>query len=196
MRRQLSTAAIVIALAATATACNSDGVDAKPDAGASAAPSRAPKDPAPAPDKPGAGQGGDLAVGGTATLKAKNGAQVAVTLKNWVDPATSDNKYMQPSAGKRWVAAQFEIANTRTVGYDDAPSNGVKVIDEQGQTFTRSMGRTTSGPNLPATVKLKTGEKALGYVVVSVPEGSKPKAVTFTPDSGFAKDSGRWVVAK
>ncbi|MFI9201296.1 DUF4352 domain-containing protein [Streptomyces sp. NPDC053048] len=196
MRRQLSTAAIVIALAATATACNSDGVDARPDNSAGAAQSQAPKDPAPAPDKGGADKSGDLALGGTATLKAKNGAQVAVTLKNWVDPAKSDNRYMQPSAGKRWVAAQFEISNTGTVVYDDAPRNGVKVIDDQGQTFTHSMGQTTSGPNLPATVKLKAGEKALGYVVVSVAENSKPKAVTYTPDSGFAKETGQWMVAK
>ncbi|MEU4210926.1 DUF4352 domain-containing protein [Streptomyces sp. NPDC026206] len=195
MRRQLTTAAIAIAIAATATACNSDGVDAKPDSSASAAQSRAPKDPAPAPDK-GGDRGGDLTVGGTANLKAKNGAQVAVTLKNWADPAKSDNKYMQPSAGKRWVAAQFEIVNTGRTVYDDSPANGVKVVDDQGQAFTHSMGSTTAGPNMPASVKLKAGEKALGYVVVSVPENTKPKAVTFTPDSGFAKETGQWTVAK
>ncbi|MFI9235057.1 DUF4352 domain-containing protein [Streptomyces sp. NPDC053079] len=205
MRRQLSTAAIVIAIAATATACNSDGVDAKPENSAGAAQSQAPKDPAPAPDKGGADKGGadkggakgvDLAVGGTAELKAKNGAQIAVTLKDFVDPAKSNNKYTMPKAGKRWVAAQFEIVNKGQTVYDDSPRNGVKVLDEQGQTFTTSIGETTSGPNLPAAVKLKAGEKALGYVVVSVPENSKPQAVTFTPDSGFAKETGQWKVAK
>ncbi|MBZ6477427.1 DUF4352 domain-containing protein [Streptomyces griseocarneus] len=198
MRRQLSTAAIVIAIAATATACNSDGVDAKPDNNASAAPSQAPKDPAPAPDKGGdkGDKGGDLAVGGTAKLKAKNGAQISVTLKNWTDPAKSNNKYMQPKAGKRWVAAQFEIVNTGQALYDDSPANGVKVIDDQGQNFTHSIGETTAGPNMPASVKLKAGEKALGYVVVSVPENGKPKSVTFTPDSGYAQETGQWTVAK
>lgn len=201
MRRQLSTAAIVIAIAATATACNSDGVDAKPENSASADQSQAPKDPAPAPDKGGADKGGadkggDLALGGTADLKAKNGAQIAVTLKNFVDPAKSNNKYMMPKAGKRWVAAQFEIVNKGQTVYDDSPRNGVKVLDDQGQAFTTSIGETTSGPNMPAAVKLKAGEKALGYVVVSVPENSKPKVVTFTPDSGFAKETGQWVVGK
>ncbi|MEU1374584.1 DUF4352 domain-containing protein [Streptomyces triculaminicus] len=202
MRRQLSTAAIVIALAATATACNSDGVDAKPDSNASAAQSQAPKDPAPGADKGGdkgadkGGQGGDLAVGGTAKVKAKNGAEISVTLKNWTDPAKSNNKYMMPKPGKRWVAAQFEIVNNGQAVYDDSPANGVKVLDDQGQAFTHSIGESTAGPNMPATVKLKTGEKALGYVIVSVPENGKPKVVTFTPDSGFAKETGQWAVGK
>ncbi|MEU1312803.1 DUF4352 domain-containing protein [Streptomyces cinnamoneus] len=203
MRRQLSTAAIVIALAATATACNSDGVDAKPEDSASAAQSPAQQDPkgsGPAKekpqDKPAQDQGGSLTVGGTATLKAKNGAEIAVTLKNFTDPATSDNKYTQPKPGKRWVAAQFEIVNKGQTVYDDSPANGVKVVDDQGQTFTHSIGSTTAGPNMPATVKLKAGEKALGYVVVSVPEKAKSKSVTFTPDSGFGKETGQWNVAK
>ncbi|MEV5242515.1 DUF4352 domain-containing protein [Streptomyces cinnamoneus] len=204
MRRQLSTAAVVIALAATATACNSDGVDAKPEGSASAAQSPAPQDPKgsgpaqdkPAQDQPAQGQGGSLTVGGTATLKAKNGAQIAVTLKNFTDPATSDNKYMQPKPGKRWVAAQFEIVNKGQTVYDDSPANGVKVVDDQGQAFTHSIGSTTAGPNMPATVKLKAGEKALGYVVVSVPEKGKPKSVSFTPDSGYGKETGQWNVAK
>ncbi|MCA6094250.1 DUF4352 domain-containing protein [Streptomyces sp. SCA3-4] len=199
MRRQLSTAAVVIALAATATACNSDGVDAKPEESASAAQSPAPQDPkgpGSAQDKPAQDKGGSLSVGGTATLKAKNGAQIAVTLKNFADPATSDNKYMQPKPGKRWVAAQFEIVNKGQTVYDDSPGNGVKVVDDQGQAFTQSIGSTTAGPSMPATVKLKAGEKALGYVVVSVPEKAKPKSVTFTPDSGYGKETGQWTVAK
>ncbi|GHC33983.1 DUF4352 domain-containing protein [Streptomyces cinnamoneus] len=204
MRRQLSTAAVVIALAATATACNSDGVDAKPEDSASAAQSPAAQDPKgsgpaqdkPAQDKPAQDQGGSLALGGTATLKAKNGAQIAVTLKNFADPAASDNKYMQPKPGKRWVAAQFEIVNKGQTVYDDSPANGVKVVDDQGQAFTQSIGSTTAGPSMPATVKLKAGEKVLGYVVVSVPEKAKSKSVTFTPDSGFGKETGQWTVAK
>ncbi len=198
MRRQLSTAAVVIALAATATACNSDGVDAKPGDSPSAAQSSDVVAPAPKPDKGGdkGTTGGALTVGGTATVKAKNGAQVAVTLKNWVDPAQSNNKFMTPKPGKRWVAAQLEIVNTGTTAYDDSPANGVKVLDEQNQTFTHSIGETTSGPNMPASVKLAAGEKALGYVVVSVPESAKPKTVTFTPDSGFGKDTAQWAVKK
>ncbi|MEU3353952.1 DUF4352 domain-containing protein [Streptomyces sp. NPDC037389] len=216
MRRQLSTAAIVIALAATATACNSDGVDAKPDNSASQGAVAA--DPGKGggadkgsagqggadkggaaqggADKGSAGQGGSQVVGNTVTIKAKNGAQIAVTLKNFADPAQSDNKFMKPSAGKRWVAAQLEIVNTGTEVYDDSPANGVKVTDEQGQAYTHSIGSTTAGANMPATVKLSGGQKALGYVVVSMPESAKVKAISFTPDSGFAKESAEWTVKK
>ncbi|MDT0451150.1 DUF4352 domain-containing protein [Streptomyces hesseae] len=210
MRRQLSTAAIVIALAATATACNSDGVDAKPDNSASqgaatADPGKGGADKGGADkggaaqggaDKGSAGQGGSQVTGNTVTIKAKNGAQIAVTLKNFADPAQSDNKFMKPSAGKRWVAAQLEIVNTGTEVYDDSPANGVKVTDEQGQAYTHSIGSTTAGANMPATVKLSGGQKALGYVVVSMPESAKVKAISFTPDSGFAKESAEWTVKK
>ncbi|MCC3776114.1 DUF4352 domain-containing protein [Streptomyces sp. UNOB3_S3] len=211
MRRQLSTAAIVIALAATATACNSDGVDAKPDSSASAGQGAVAPDPGKGggadkggADKGGAGQGGadkgsagqDGVVGNTVTIKAKNGAQIAVTLKNFADPAQSDNKFMKPSAGKRWVAAQLEIVNTGKEVYDDSPANGVKVTDEGGQAYTHSIGSTTAGANMPATVKLTAGQKALGYVVVSMPETAKVKTISFTPDSGFAKETAEWTIKK
>ncbi|AZQ74680.1 DUF4352 domain-containing protein [Streptomyces luteoverticillatus] len=207
MRRQLSTAAIVIALAATATACNSDGVDAKPDNSASqgavapdpgkgGADKGADKGAGAGADKGGAGQDGGQVVGNTVTIKAKNGAQLAVTLKNFADPAQSDNKFMKPSAGKRWVAAQLEIVNTGKEVYDDSPANGVKVTDEAGQAYTHSIGSTTAGANMPATVKLSGGQKALGYVVVSMPENAKVKTISFTPDSGFAKETAEWTIKK
>ncbi|MFF4159831.1 DUF4352 domain-containing protein [Streptomyces sp. NPDC001678] len=208
MRRQLSTAAIVIALAATATACNSDGVDAKPDSSASASQGAVAPDPGKGggadkggadqggADKGSAGQGGGQVAGNTVTIKAKNGAQLAVTVKNFADPAQSDNKFMKPAAGKRWVAVQLEIVNTGKEVYDDSPANGVKVTDEAGQAYTHSIGSTTAGANMPATVKLTAGQKALGYVVVSMPETAKVKTISFTPDSGFAKETAEWTIKK
>ncbi|MFI1970794.1 DUF4352 domain-containing protein [Streptomyces cinnamoneus] len=196
MRRQLATAAVVLTLAVTATACNDgDGTDNNsPDPAATAA--QSPASQGQGKDKPAPGGDRNVTVGGTITVTAKNGAKVAVTLKNWVDPAKSNNKFMTPKPGKRWVAAQLEISNTGQSVYDDSPANGVKVLDEGTEPWTHSIGETTSGPNMPATVKLKPGEKALGYVVVSVPEQSKPKAVTFAPDSGFSSDIAQWAVAK
>ncbi|WP_190131111.1 DUF4352 domain-containing protein [Streptomyces mashuensis] len=186
MRRQLGTALIVVAIAATATACNNDAdASGGPGAATSAAPA------------PAASQGGALSVGGTATLKGKGeGVQVGVTLKSWVDPAQSANKFMKPAPGKRWVAAQLEIVNTGKAAYSDSPANGVKVVDEKGETFTHSMGEITAGPNMPASVKLAPGEKTLGYVVVAVPENAKPRSVRFATDSGFGKDTGEWTVTK
>ncbi|MEU1814725.1 DUF4352 domain-containing protein [Streptomyces roseifaciens] len=213
MRRQLLTAAAVIVLAATATACNGDGTDPAADASASAGKSPAPQQSNPAPDQGGAGQGGGQdkekgqgqdkgqggaqAVGGKLTLKGKKpGEQLDVTLKGFADPAHSDNKYMKPAAGKRWVAAQFELVNTGTVAYSDSPSSGAKVVDGQGQAFTQTMGSVTEGPKFPVTVNIAQGAKSLGWVVFSVPENSKPEKVQFTLNGGFGNETGEWTLKK
>ncbi|MEV4433840.1 DUF4352 domain-containing protein [Streptomyces sp. NPDC049585] len=207
MRRKLGTALIVGTLAFAATACNdnadpTDPAPAPSGAASSAAPGKeapAPGKEAPAKQTPGADASapqGAQTSGSTVRVRNKAGVEIAVTLKNWVDPAQSNNKFMKPAAGKHWVAAQLEIVNNGKAVYDDSPANGVKVLDAQGQGFTHSIGETTSGPNMPATVKLAPGEKALGYVVVSVPDGTKPQSVQFTPDSGFAKETAKWVLTK
>ncbi|MCF3101309.1 DUF4352 domain-containing protein [Streptomyces roseoverticillatus] len=207
MRRQLLTAAAVIVLAATATACNGDGTDPAADASASADKSPAAQKPNPADQGTGGqgggqdkdkGQGGDAhAVGGKLTLKGKKaGEQLDVTLKGFADPAHSDNKYLQPAAGKHWVAAQFELVNTGTVAYSDSPSSGAKVIDTQGQAFTQTMGGVTEGPKFPVTVNLAQGAKSLGWIVFSVPDSSKPAKVQFTLDGGFANETGEWTLNK
>ncbi|CAM5273962.1 DUF4352 domain-containing protein [Streptomyces abikoensis] len=206
MRRQLLTAAAVIVLATTATACNGDGTDPAADASAPADKSPAAQQPNPGdqgkgPDKDkdkDKGQGGDAhAVGGKLTLKGKKaGEQLDVTLKGFADPAHSDNKYNKPSAGKRFVAAQFELVNTGTAAYSDSPSSGAKVVDEQGQAFTQTMGSVTEGPKFPVTVNLAQGAKALGWVVFAVPENSKPAKVQFTLDSGFGNETGEWTLKK
>jgi hypothetical protein len=36
------------------------------------------------------------------------------------------------------VAVQFRLKNTGTSAYDDSPSNGVTVIDKDGQRFSES----------------------------------------------------------
>ncbi|MGK5547167.1 DUF4352 domain-containing protein [Streptomyces sp. URMC 127] len=199
MRRQLLTAAAVIVLATTATACNGDGTDPAADASAPADKSPAAQQPNPAGQDKGQDKdkGGAHALGGKLTLKGKKaGEQLDVTLKAFADPAHSDNKYNKPAAGKRFVAAQFELVNTGTVAYSDSPSSDAKVVDEQGQAFTQTMGSVTEGPKFPVTVNLAQGAKALGWVVFSVPESSKPAKVQFTLDNGFADETGEWTLKK
>lgn len=94
----------------------------------------------------------------------------------------------------RYVAVQFEIRNTGTISYDDAPMNGAKVADAEGQQFEPALVmKIASGPLLPAGVKLTPGGKALGYLVFEVPKGSKVATVQFAMDSGFS-ETGEWRV--
>ena len=196
-RRHLATAVLVAAIATTATACNGDDqntTDPKPSSSTSATAHPAPQQSSAAPHTP--NNNGAHTVGSTLTLNGKNGEQAAVTLKGWADPAKPDNKYLSPSPGKRWVAAQLEFVNTGTSTYSDSPSNGVKVVDAQGQTFTQSLAEIAEGPTMPGSVNLAKGEKVLGWVVFAIPTDSKPQTVQVTLDSGFGKQTGEWTVAK
>jgi Domain of unknown function (DUF4352) len=134
-------------------------------------------------------------VGDTITMKGQlaAGSQAAVVVKKVVDPAKGTSGF-SPAAGNRYVAVQFEINNTGTAPYEDAPSNGAKVADADGQQFPSAIMVTTSaGPAFPAMVKLTPGGKALGYLVFEVPTKSKVAKVQFGMDSGLS-DSGEWLV--
>lgn len=76
--------------------------------------------------------------------------------------------------------------------YSDAPVNGAKMADDQGQQFGTVLADITAGPSMSSDVRLKPGAKALGWVVFEVPKASKAATVTFGMDSGFAEQIGEW----
>lgn len=134
-------------------------------------------------------------IGDTVTLKGNNdGEQLAVTIKQWADPAKSADQYTKPEDGKRWVAAQFELVNTGTAVYSDSPSNGTQVADDQGQQFQTTFGEVTAGPAMTSSAKVAPGAKVLGWIVYEVPQDSKITTVQFTMNSGFASQTGQWTI--
>lgn len=134
-------------------------------------------------------------LGDTLTLNGIDpGSKAAITALKVVDPTTSTDGISTPAAGTRYVAVQFQIQNTGTVPYNDAPDNGANVTDVSGHQFGYSTVYSVSaGPEFPATVTLAPGQKALGYIVFEVPTGSNVAAVAFAMDSGYG-DSGKWTV--
>ncbi|WP_275674632.1 DUF4352 domain-containing protein [Streptomyces sp. MUM 178J] len=135
------------------------------------------------------------AVGDTITLTGHDeGLKVDATLKQWLDPAKSADEYIQPQDGKRWVAAQFELANTGTAVYDDSPSNGTQVADADGQRFHSGYGEISAGPLMTSAAKVPPGDKVLGWIVYEVPKDSKITKVQFGLNSGFADQTGQWAV--
>lgn len=146
-----------------------------------------------APD-PGSSKPAASRVGDTITLHGTDdGSKLAVTLVTWVDPAKAA-EFFTPSAGKRYVAAQIRLTNTGTAAYDDTPSNGMQLADGEGQRFGATFAEVSTGPAMPSDVKLSPGDKALGYVVFEVPKKSKIVSVQFAMDSGFADETGRWII--
>lgn len=134
-------------------------------------------------------------VGDTIAVKGNlKGERLDVTVKQWVDPAKSADEFMKPDDGKRWVAAQLQLANTGTAAYSDSPTNGVQVADAQGQRFQATFGEVTAGPSMAASLKIAPGDKALGWIVFEVPKDSKVTTVQFAMNSGFADQTAQWAI--
>ncbi|MGW1072004.1 DUF4352 domain-containing protein [Streptomyces sp. NPDC002537] len=206
MRRQLAAVAAVIAIAATATACNEDtsatgGRSEKP-ATADKTPGRQGSQPAQGgqgADKGDSGDKGGVKQRGTAaTLKGlKPGEQLDVTFKDWSDKVTTTNQFSRPKPGEKYVAAQFELVDTGTVQYEDSPQNGAKAVDDKGQSYKGTVLTNASvSPVLDAGLKLPVGRKALGWIVFQVPEKFDARTVQFGLDSGLASQQAEWAVKK
>lgn len=194
MRLAATAAAAVAALALTACGTGSDDeiVD-KPKAKASAeADTGSGKEKEPAAEQSSAAP--DVAkVGDTLALKGTEaGSELDVTVVKVVDNAKSSDEFFAPESGNRWIGVQFQLVNTGTKVYSDAPANGAKIADDQGQQFGTMIADITAGPSMSSDVRLKPGGKTLGWIVFEVPKASKAATVTFGMDSGFAEQIGEW----
>lgn len=132
-------------------------------------------------------------VGDTLALEGmESGSGLDVTVVKVVDNAKSGDEFFAPEDGNRWIGVQFQLVNTGSKVYSDAPGNGAKLADDQGQQFGTVLADITAGPSMSSDVRLKPGAKALGWVVFEVPKASKSATVTFAMDSGFAQQAGEW----
>ncbi|WP_405136130.1 DUF4352 domain-containing protein [Nocardia sp. NBC_01388] len=123
-------------------------------------------------------------------------AKADVTVVQVIDAPTAGDDVDVLPAGKRYYAVQFRIANTGTAAYGDAPSNGAKVVDSQGQTFAASLTADTSaGPNFGTALTIAPGDNALGFLVFQVPVDATIAKVQFGMDSGMSDRTGQWTVA-
>ncbi|MFI7411897.1 DUF4352 domain-containing protein [Streptomyces sp. NPDC049627] len=191
--RLAATAAVAVAAMAL-TACGAgsgDEIVDKPKATASAKADSG-SDKEPAAEKSSAAP--DVAkVGDTLGLKGMEpGSELDVTVLKVVDNAKSSDEFFAPESGNRWIGVQFQLVNTGTKVYSDAPMNGAKMADDQGQQFGTMIADITAGPSMSSDVRLKPGGKALGWIVFEVPKASKAATVTFGMDSGFAEQIGEW----
>ncbi|MGV9663089.1 DUF4352 domain-containing protein [Nocardia niigatensis] len=146
---------------------------------------------------PSAAQNGPAKVGDTVTLKGMDdGAKADVTVLKVVDAPNGTDDVDAVPAGKRYYAVQFQIKNSGTKAYDDAPSNGAKVIDAAGQGFptVTTYADTTAGPNFGTIVDIAPGDMAVGYLVFAVPADSQITKVQFGMDSGVSGHTGQWVI--
>ncbi|MFE7527463.1 DUF4352 domain-containing protein [Kitasatospora sp. NPDC057542] len=183
--------AVLVAL--SATACNSTGgssVSTEAKQPAATAGSEAAK---PAGSKPADTAKAPAKVGDTIALKGNDPADTAdVTLVKVVDNAEGEDEFTHPADGKRFVSIQFRIKASGKKAYSDAPGNGAKVVDAQGQAFGSTVATTKAGPGFQVPANIAPGESALGFVTFEVPKDAQLDKAQFGLDSGFAPQTGQW----
>ncbi|MDO0910336.1 hypothetical protein QQM39_05550 [Streptomyces sp. DT2A-34] len=72
---------------------------------------------------------------GNAKEPAAEKSSAAPDVAKVVDNAKSSDEFFAPESGNRWIGVQFQLVNTGTKVYSDAPVNGAKMTDDQGQQF-------------------------------------------------------------
>ncbi|MEU9833490.1 DUF4352 domain-containing protein [Streptosporangium sp. NPDC048047] len=136
-------------------------------------------------------------IGGTLTLHGRDPELVVdVMVTNVFDKATPANDFIKPKTGSRYVAVELRLENKGRAVYDDSPSNGAMLIDDQGQQYRSTFGDVREGVDLRGGVTVTTGDRRKGVLVFELPENVKPAKLQFALDSGFADQKGEWVLIK
>ncbi|MEU8271248.1 DUF4352 domain-containing protein [Sphaerisporangium sp. NPDC049002] len=133
-------------------------------------------------------------VGSTISLEgADSGLKVDVTVTKVTDPATPANDIIKPKTGARYVAVELRLDNKGQGVYSDAPSNGARLIDDQGQQYNNTFGEVREGVLLSA-VTVSPGDSRKGVILYEIPDGVKLAKFQFALNSGFADQKGEWTL--
>jgi hypothetical protein len=126
----------------------------------------------------------------------QSGEQMSVTLTKVIPDAQPGDQFSAPNAGDRLYAVQFKLANTGSAAYNDAPSNGTKIVDSAGKSFAPTFMVDSVGgcPMFPAVAQIAAGGSLQGCMGFEIPAAAKITAVQFTLDSGLATQTGQWSV--
>ncbi len=126
-------------------------------------------------------------VGDSITVEDLDGTPLEVTLVGIEDPVTSDNQFIQPDAGNRFVGVRLRIRNQGDAPYDDPPSNGAAVVDGQDVEWDGNVFEAKE-PSL-GTVTIAPGDSREGWISFEV--GTAPlRTFQWATDSGFGNTGG------
>ncbi|WP_062429741.1 DUF4352 domain-containing protein [Herbidospora daliensis] len=139
--------------------------------------------------------GGPVALGSAVTLHGMDSdLQVDATVSQVFDPATPANDFIKPDAGSRWVAVELQLKNTGTAVYSDAPGNGLKLIDTQGQQYSQTFGEVKEGVTL-SSITANPGDSRKGVILFEVSKDAELATLQFALNSGFADEKGEWTIS-
>ena len=127
-------------------------------------------------------------IGDSITVEDLDGTPLKVTLVGIEDPVTSDNEFIQPDAGNRFVGVRLRIRNQGDAPYEDSPSNGAAVVDGQDVEWDGNVFEAKE-PSL-GTVTIAPGDSREGWISFEV--GTAPlRTFQWATNSGFG-DTGEW----
>lgn len=133
----------------------------------------------------------DATVGGSITLRGSaDGLLVEATALGVRDPASTPDSFIQPDPGNRYVGIRVRLRNVGTAVYSDSPSNGASAVDQNDQEFSASIFDAVE-PGL-GSLKIRPGDRRVGWITFEVPDGSRLRLFQLTLDSGFGPETGEW----
>lgn len=139
--------------------------------------------PAPPPEPETAGVGDSLTLGGA------NDLTVRVTLTAIDELPVGEFDAVDP--GTRVVGVRLRLTNTSDATYDDAPSNGAALIDDNEEQ-AESAGFV--GDCTAAIAKIAPGDSRRICLPFALKEGAQPVKFQFALDSGFSDENGEWEI--
>jgi hypothetical protein len=133
-------------------------------------------------------------VGGVVILTGAGSLRLAVKVKRVISHATGRGAFEIPRKGERFVAVRFVLKNVGPTTYDDSPTFGAKVVDDDGHGYDPTVARVSAGAGFQRTVRLRPGQVASGFIVFAVPRTAAIDQVQYTLDAGSGGDRGEWRV--
>lgn len=141
------------------------------------------------------------------TVKPNNGIGVTHVVENetkqyeavkfvaLIDPAQTGNQFLNPDAGKRFVAVEIQITG-QSSGTDTGDANtNVSVVGSNNQVYTASFFPVSECTDFSSgQFTLNKGESETGCVTLQLPTGVGVSHVKYNPNAGFSTNNAEWTL--
>ena len=105
---------------------------------------------------------------------------ISVQLQQVIDPAQSDNQYLTPDPGKRFVGVMVQIENPGTTNIQDDANSDFTVIGSDGQIYTADFDTISGCTNFnEGEYGLTPTASVVGCVTFQIPTGVAVTKVDF-----------------
>jgi hypothetical protein len=130
-------------------------------------------------------------VGSSIRLRSDD-EDLRITLLKVRNPARVAGEFGAPRPGHKLVAVLLKLTNLGRVFYRDSPGNGARLIGSFRDVYLTMLPGLD--PNLDGYGGMRQGESQVGWLTFEVPITMRPWKLRFVLDSGFADQTGEWLL--